>query len=199
MSTIHDRAAANASKKSMQQAGPPAEKQLTTYAAFKQRRQVAKHFVMTVSGLMFAIQPISPGLYFLMTGTPLIDIAKAQGWDWNDPNVRQQTVERKQATMSAEDTVEYMQRVCCAGITSLNFVMKPEGACNEAKQELPVTALGDDLLELFNQIMAISLPESEGEEIATFRGNGTTEQEQPDSNPSIGEGISSTPDGAPIS
>lgn len=208
MATIHNRAAANASRKATSATGKlksdrsslssTAEKQLTTYAAFKQHKQAEKHYVTTASGWVFEIQPISPGLYFLMTGTPLIDIAQAQGGDWNNPNDRQQAIERKQATMTAEDTIEFMQRVCCAGITSLNFVIKPANTCIEAKQELPVTHLGDDLLDLFNHIMSISLPESEGDVMATFRGAGAAEQEQPDSDSPVGENLPSTPDTAPI-
>lgn len=174
------------------------DKNLTTYEDLVSDYETS--IFVTSSGRTFEIQPISPGAYFLITGSPLLDILTEKGLDNEDIETRRKAFEElsddeKMAIVTNDDYLEFMQRVCCAGIISLNFVMKRQSACRAYKKEVSIDLLSSgegagDLVELFGAIMELSSSESEGEMVETFRKEDKEESTGHDTDTSDGEGVS---------
>ena len=162
-----------ASSKSRRAQTQTADKQLTTYEDLVGNYETS--IVTTTSGKIFEIQSITPGAYFLMTGTPLMGILSEKGLDAQTAEERQKVIEElsdeeKLEFVTNDGYIEFMQRTCCAGIVSVNFVMKRQRQCNKFKKEVSIDLLeGNDLLEVFSAIMNISVSESAGELVETFQ------------------------------
>ena len=144
-------------------------------------------FTTTISGNTFEIQKIDPGTYMSITGSPLIQVLSESDIDLSNREEVEQAIdelpdEEKLQYVQTDEFLLFMRKVVCAGIVSLNFVCKRQNQCNRMKKELSIDLLsGNDLMELYNTIMAMSIPESEGDTVTIFRSNGEKPEEQPDS------------------
>lgn len=196
MQNIKERARQKASEKAIKQSSQSQtdSKGLTTYEDLVSDYETL--IVTTTSEKVYEIQPISPGAYFLTTGTPLLDTLTEKGLSEGSIEDRQQAFDElsdneKMSIVSNDDYLEYVQRVCCAGIVSVNFVMKRQRDCNRIKKEVSIDLLdANDLFEIFGRVMEMSASESEGELVETFRGESETEQERHDTDTPISENIS---------
>ena len=170
-----------ASSKSRRMQAQTTDKQLTTYDDLVSNYETS--ITTTTSGKSFEIQPVTPGAYFLITGTPLMSILSEKGIDIQSAEERQKAVEalsdeEKLSFITNDSYIEFMQHTCCAGIVSVNFVMKRQRQCNRFKKEVSIDLLeGNDLFEVFSAIMEISASESAGELVETFHGENETKQE----------------------
>ena len=173
-----DSARKKASRKSKRTTSQIPDKQLTTYDDLVSDYETS--LTVTTSGKLFEIQPITPGTYFLITGTPLMNILSEKGLDGQSTEERQKAIEElsdeeKLEFVTNDGYIEFMQRACCAGIVSINFVMKRQRQCNKFKKEVSIDLLeGNDLFEVFSAIMEISASESAGELIETFHSENET-------------------------
>jgi len=183
-----DSARKKASQKGKRAVQQTADKQLTSYEDLVGNYETS--IVTTTSGKTFEIQSITPGVYFLITGTPLMGILSEKGLDVQNAEERQKAIEElsdeeKLEFITNDGYIEFMQRTCCAGIVSVNFVMKRQRQCNKFKKEVSIDLLeGNDLFELFTAIMNISASESAGDLVETFQSENTTEQERHDTDTS---------------
>ena len=168
-----DSARKKASQKSKRVTSQVTDKQLTSYEDLVSNYETS--ITTTTSGKSFEIQPVTPGTYFLITGTPLMSILTEKGLDGQSAEERQKAIEalsdeEKLSFVTNDSYIEFMQRTCCAGIVSVNFVMKRQRQCNKFKKEISIDLLeGNDLFEVFSAIMEISASESAGELVETFR------------------------------
>lgn len=197
MQDIKERARQKASEKAVVKQSSQTEagnKGLTTYEDLVSDYETS--IVATTSGNSFEIQPVSPGAYFLATGTPLLDILTEKGLNEGSIEERQRAFDEmsddeKMSLVSNDDYLEYVQRISCAGIVSINFVMKRQRDCNRVKKEVSIDLLdANDLFEIFGKIMELSASESEGELVETFRGESETEQERLDTDSPTLESVS---------
>ncbi len=196
MPDIKERARQKASEKAVKQSSQSevSNKELTTYEDLVSNYKTLE--VPTTSGNLFKIQSISPGAYFLMTGAPLLDVLTEKGLSEGSIEDRQRAFDElpddeKMSIISSDDYLEYVQRACCAGIISINFVMKRHDKCSNIKKEVSIDLLNaKDLFEIFGEIMKVSVSESEGELMETFRDEDETEQERHDTDSPTLESIS---------
>ena len=143
-------------------------------------------FITTASGNTYKIQKIDPGMYMSITGSPLIQILNNADIDLTDSNAVEETIKN----LSTEDKLDYvqsdefllfMQRIVCAGVVSLNLVCKHQDNCSPTRKELSIDLLpANDLIEIYNAIMDISVPEGEREVGENFRSDSEAEQDETD-------------------
>lgn len=176
-----DSARKKASQKSKRATSQIADKQLTSYEDLVSDYETS--IITTTSGKVFEIQSITPGAYFLITGAPLMNILTEKGIDAQSIEERQKAIEElsdeeKLEFVTNDGYIEFMQRTCCAGIVSVNFVMKRQRQCNKFKKEVSIDLLeGNDLFEVFSAIMEISASESAGDLVETFQSESEEKQE----------------------
>ncbi|MBC8229240.1 hypothetical protein H8E77_06815 [bacterium] len=190
MEDIKERASKVASQKSKRQtsAKPLVTHDVTSYNDFIDNYDTS--FITTNEGKTYEIQKVDPGTYMSITGSPLIASLSEQNIDMSDSDEIEQAVNNMSATeklqyVQSDDFLLFMQKMVCAGIVSLKFVCKRQHECNKLRKELSIDLLsGNDLMELYNAVMALSLPESEREMAENFRETGKREQEQSDTHSS---------------
>jgi len=143
----------------------PAGKQLTT--AEDLLRSYSIKYLTTTLENHYQIQKVYPGTYMIITGSPLVE---------HLANIESDTTDDAAAMLdelpdqAKSRYLQFMQRIVCAGVVSLNLTCdKRQPKCNDEKKELSVDVIpGEDLIELYNEIMALSLPENEVETVDTF-------------------------------
>ena len=112
-----------------------------------------------------------------------MNILTEKGIDAQSIEERQKAIEElsdeeKLEFVTNDGYIEFMQRTCCAGIVSVNFVMKRQRQCNKFKKEVSIDLLeGNDLFEVFSAIMEISASESAGDLVETFQSESEEKQE----------------------
>ena len=155
------------------QAKHPIRKQLTT--AEDLLKDYAVKPITTVLGNKYQIQKIHPGTYMLVTGSPLIAALSNIETDTETDDAA--AILDELPVQSKSQYLQYMQRIVCAGVVSLHFTCdKWQSKCNDGELSIDVLP-AEDLIELFNEIMTLSLPESEVETVTNFPE--TSAEEQP--------------------
>lgn len=201
---VADVARERASEKA-RQISPPQEKQeqapipKTASAGLTTREELLSAYrttiVRTTSGNAFEIRAISPGDFLLYLGSPMLKALADSGIDVGEPGAVSQAVADMSTGEAVDvitkgDLVELARRNVCAGVISLNFVMKPQGECDDSKQETSVFLLSViDAVDLYTAIVHFSVGDEDVDMVQTFRGEGEEKQVGPDTDTSTGDGV----------
>lgn len=146
--------------------------------------------VKTTSGNAFEIRAISPGDFLLYLGSPMLKALADAGIDVGEPGAVSQAVADMSTGEAVDvitkgDLVELARRNVCAAVISLNFVMKPQGECDESTQETSIFLLSViDAVDLYTAIVHFSVGDEDVDMVRVFRGQGAEEQVGPDPDPS---------------
>lgn len=105
------------------------------------------------SGKMFEVQSLSPGDFMSILGTPIIRRA-IENQSITDEDLR--------------TSLELVKEIVCLGVISVKFVNKAQYECGEG--EISINRLTqDEIVELYTQIMELSIPNKEEELVNSFQ------------------------------
>ena len=128
------------------------------------KRRYRKGEIETTLGRVFKIKSLDPKTMLLTRGSSFL------------PAFNDFVENQDPSSLGDPEISDFMDDICCASITSINFVKKELEECTE--EETPVNVLDlDEKVEIFTAVMEMSSTEEERAEWHFFPGEFTDESE----------------------
>lgn len=185
MQDIKDIAAQQATERTLKQPPPPQQEttEFTTAEELLARRKTG--IARTTSGDTYQIQRISPGDFFLGTGSPLMKAISESGVDLTDKAEIEKVVEDLSSNLLTDtDFIELAKHFVIRGVTSIYFVDKRQDDC--VKPEISIDNISThDIIDIYTEIMNLSVSEEDVATMANFRHE--NEGESPEHNSDISD------------
>lgn len=171
------------------------EKKLTTYEEFlaEHERRQRTAIVKTAGGQTFEIKLLSPGDFVMVMNTLLVQKLMPELAAAPD-EMSEADQEKAMDLMTNEELLDSIKNVVCQAVVSVNLVNKAQEQCDRAKKEVSIELIDlVTLLELNMAIRKLSVPETESDQVASFRSESGGDEAGDDQGASDSESIQPAP------